>query len=474
LRLRVTGTSSAPAVVGNRISSEHTSRANYRSRIAGRTVSLDVLPTAAGPDAWAEVQFVLSHHPGAGDRPAGIVSLVYRLRTDVSTRAVHRDGSTGVVDVPVVRDRWQTLTFDLTGDAGRAWADIDPRDNSLNDIRLTAVSRNRAPADLFLGYLRFDEQTGYDAVGVEHELLAAYADQVPDVLGLVGTEISLGPHLNQFGGPQDPYDYGTVPTLGGPSGDIRRSVVDFVHAQGGLASINHPSRPGDYPAEVTTAQAIAHDLLSIGAGGADLLEVGYGHGGTATLPDHLAVWDTLSRNALFLTGNGVSDDHSGEDWATQPNRFYTAAWSTAKSERPLLGALAAGSAYVGYLGSFGGTIDMSIDGAPMGTVSVRPRPTRTLRIDVTGLPTGGAVQVVRGDVDLAGPATPTPNTRVLSSRGAGDLASSRTFPVDTGDGCFVRLQVVDAGGAIVAFGQPTWLLTAPPSHGVPAARQTAA
>jgi hypothetical protein len=474
LRLRVTGTSAGVASVGNRISSEHTSRANYRSRIAGRTVSIDVLPSSAGPDAWGEVAFQLSHHPGAGDRPAGICSLVYRLRTDVRARAVSRDGTTGIVDVPVTSGRWQTVTFDLTGDVGRVWRDVDPRDNSLSDIRLSALSRNRAPAELFFGYLRFDELAGYDAVGVEHDLLAAYAGEVPDVLGLVGTEISLGPHLNQFGGPQDPYPYGDVPTLGGPPGDIRASVVAFVHAQGGLASINHPSRPTDYPAETTTAQAIAHDLLTIGAGGADLLEVGYGHGGTTTLPDHLAVWDTLSRNAVFLTGNGVSDDHSGEDWATQPNRFYTAAWSGARTEPALLGALAGGRAYVGYLGSFGGTIDMSIDDVPMGAVSVHARRSRTLRIDVTGLPPGGAVQVVRGDVDYAGRATPEPGTRVLTSRGAVDLSSSREYALDTADECFLRLQVVDATGAIVAFGQPSWLLSAPPAHGVPAPRRTTA
>jgi hypothetical protein len=474
LRLRVTGTAATPAVVGNRISSEHTSRGNYRSRIAGRTLSIDVLPSATGPDAWGEVACQLSHHPGAGDRPTGICSLVYRLRTDVRARAVSREGTTGFVDVPVTAGRWQTVALDLTADVGRVWRDVEPRDNSLSDIRLSAVSRNRAPAELFFGYLRFDEQTGYDAVGVEHDLMAAYADEVPDVLGLVGTEISLGPHLNQFGGPQDPYPYGSVPMLAGPTGDIRTSVVDFIHAQGGLASINHPSRPTDYPAETTTAQAIAHSLLTIGAGGADLLEVGYGHGGTSTLPDHLAVWDTLSRNGLFITGNGVSDDHSGEDWATQPNRFYTAAWSSARTEPALMGALAQGRAYVGYLGAFGGTIDMSIDDVPMGAVSVRARRSATLRLGVTGLPAGGAVQVVRGDVDYAGRATPEPGTRVLTSRGAADLSSNREYTLDSAADCFVRLQVVDAAGTIVAFGQPTWLLTTPPPHGVPAPRRTTA
>jgi len=474
LRLRATSTGSSPATVGHRVSSEGTSRANYRSRITGRTVSVDVLPSSTGPDAWAQVLFRLSHHPASGDRPDGVCSIVYRLRPDVTSRTVSRDGTTGIVDVPVTAGRWQTLTFDLTADAGRVWHDMDPRDNSLGDIQFLAVSRRQAPAEVFFGFLRFDEQAGYDAVGVERDLLAAYADDVPHVLGLIGTEISLGPHLNQFGGPQKPYDYGVLTSLADKPGDIRGSIVDFIHAQGGLASINHPFKPAD-SSLTGDAEGIAHDLLSIGAGGADILEVGYGHKGGATLPDHLDVWDTLSRNGIFLTGNGVSDDHSGQDWASQENRFYTAAWSAARDEPGLLGALSRGRAYVGYLGAFGGTIDMAVDSdIPMGAVAVGGGSSRTVRIDVTGLPPGGAVQVVRGAVDYAGLSTPRPDTKVLASKGAGDLQKSAEVPLDAGDDCFVRLQVVRADGAVVAFGQPTWLLRNAPPHGVPAGRRTRA
>jgi hypothetical protein len=473
LRVRVAGSGADPATVGRRVRTEGTSRANFRSRIAGRLVSVDVLPAAGGPDASGEVLFGLSHHPAAHGRPDAVHAIVYRLRPDLRTRAVRAEGTTAVVDVPVTPGRWQTIGFDLVADVGRAWPDLDPRDNTLSEIVFRATSRNRATAEVFFGFLRFDERAGYDAVGVERDLVGRYAEEVPGVLGLIGTEISLGPHMNQFGGPQDPFDYGPVPSLRQTPGDIRRSITEFVHAQGGLACINHPFKPADLSIE-TTAQAIARDLLAIGAGGADLIEVGYGRKGGAGLLDHLAVWDTLSRNGLFLTGNGVSDDHSGQDWAGQTNRYYTGAWSSALDEPTLLDALGRGRVYVGYLGSFGGTVDMAVDATvPMGAVSVSPLPKRTLRIDVAGLPKGGAVQVLRGAVDYAGMADPNPDTSVVATLGATDLQRSREVPIDTSHDCFHRLQVTDAAGGVVAFGQPIWVLKTPPPTGIPPRRRAA-
>jgi hypothetical protein len=463
LRLDATSAGSDPATVRFRVHAEGTSRANFRSRIAGRTISVDHLPETTGPLGWGEVLFELSRHPAAANRPEGVLEVLYRLRTDVDRATTSTEGTRAIVDLPVAAGRWQNVTFDLLGDLHRVWPDLDPRDNSLHDIEFRATSSGRAPARVFFGHLRFEEQAGYDAVGVEHDLVARYASTVTDVLGLVGTEISLGPHLNQFGGPQAPYDYGPIDSLRDvPGRDIIPSVVDFVHRQGGLASVNHPAG---------SSQSVARSLLAMQAGGADLLEVGYSHGGLGSFPGHLAAWDALSRNGLFVTGNGVSDDHSGQDWAGQPNRFYTAAWSARRDEKTLMGALARGRAYVGYLGSFGGTIDMSVDAAPMGSVLIGTEASRTLRIDVTGLPDGAGVQVLRGAVDYAGVADPNPSTTVVRTLGGSDLARASTLTVDAGGECFHRLQVVDRRGQVIAFGQPTWTLSKPPPTGIPAARR---
>ena len=71
-------------------------------------------------------------------------------------------------------------------------------------------------------------------------------------------------------------------------------------------------------------------------------------------------------------------------------------------------------------------------------------------------------------VDRAGAGTPAPNSAVVASRGATALANDPEMTVPAGD-CFVRLQVVTSSGAVVAFGQPIWLLAAAPA-GVPPAR----
>ena len=189
----------------------------------------------------------LSHHPATGGRPAGVYGVRYRLRTDVRERAVSSQGLTGVVDVPVPAGRWHEVTLDPVTDLAEIYPDMDSRDHSLHDIVFRGVSRGGAPAEVVFGHLRLEEQDGYDAVGVEHDLVARYADEEPGVLGLIGTEISLGPHLNQFGGEQVPFDYGPVQRLGDkPGDDAYPSIVDHIHAAGGLACINHracPSRP---------------------------------------------------------------------------------------------------------------------------------------------------------------------------------------------------------------------------------------
>jgi hypothetical protein len=474
LRLRATSKGTAAGTVRYRVNADGGSRANFRGRIAGRIVSVDLLPTAAGPDAWGEMLFKLSRQVRSVTRPAGQISMLYRLRTDITVRTFTRTGTTGIVDVPVTSGSWQTVAVDLANDVAQVWGnDFDARDNSLIEIEFHATSRLRSPADLFFSYLRFDEQAGYDAVGVEHALVDRYAATVPSVLGLIGTELSLGPHLNQYGGEQAPYDYGhgSYFDLKTDFGDLLPDLAAFVHTHGGLASINHPFQPGDSSGAVTQ-QSVARNLIGNRAGGADILEVGYAVRG-GSLAQHLGVWDALSRNAVFLTGNGVSDDHSGINWAGQKNRFYTGAWSGSRDEPGLLGALAAGRNFVGFLGGFGGTIDMSVDAAvPMGAVSVSSLPGRSLQIDVTGLPTGGAVQVLRGHVDKAGATTPDPNTTVVATLGASDLATSNVLPIDTTVDCFHRLQVINSAGDVVAFGQPIWVLKNEPSTGIPAARRT--
>jgi hypothetical protein len=455
LRRRARSTGGDAGSVAWAVDARGGSRTNYRSRMAGRQLKLDVLVTAAGPDAWGEVLLSFSYHPAIGRRPAGVYALRYRLRTDVRTRTASIDGLTGVVDVPVDAGGWQELVLDPVTDLAEIYPDMDARDHSLHDIVFRGVCRAGAQADVCVGHLRLEEQDGYDAVGVEQDLVARYAGSVPEVLGVVGSEISLGPHVNQYGGEQSPYEYGPVRRFGDkPRDEAIPSIVDHIHAAGGLASISHPG--------------VAVTALLAQRTAADMVEVGFGRSGPEGIVRQLAFWDTLSRNGLFLTGNGAADDHSGQGWDTKGNRYYTAAWTGELTEGALLDAFGRGRAYVGYLGSFGGTVDMALDdGVPMGAVVVGAPRRRSLRVDVTGLPDGGAVQVVRGVVDRAGTADPTPGTSVVRTLGVGDLAREGALPLDVDGDCFHRLQVTDRSGAVVAYGQPIWLLAQEPPGGVP-------
>ena len=137
----------------------------------------------------------------------------------------------------------------------------------------------------------------------------------------------------------------------------------------------------------------------------------------------------------------------------------------------MLTGLARGRAFVGYLGSFTGSIDMTIDaGLPMGAVAVGNRTSRTLHIDVTDLPRHGAVQVVRGSVDYAASSDPNPSTSVVKTLGDRDLSRSTELAIDTSDDCFHRLQVISSAGEVVGFGQPTWTMRERPEGGIPRPR----
>ncbi|TDD42763.1 hypothetical protein E1286_30035 [Nonomuraea terrae] len=202
--------------------------------------------------------------------------------------------------------------------------------------------------------------------------------------------------------------------------------------------------------------------------GCDILEVGYPSRGGVDVDRHSQLWDVCS---LFLTGTGVSDDHSGQDWLGQESNFVTWAHSPSRELADLLAALASGRVFFGDPARFSGVIDLQVDGgAPMGSVTTSAAATRAVRAILTGLPAGGVVRIVQGTVDLAGPAKPEPGTTFTEmpayawSRGYVDL------PVDTRSPRFVRLEVRDRTGRVIALSNPVWLLRDVPAGGIPAAR----
>ena len=122
----------------------------------------------------------------------------------------------------------------------------------------------------------------------------------------------------------------------------------MIHDAAGLASYNHMYGSG-FGSALTTAKqealrtSVTSTLVANAAFGVDILEVGYRVRGGVSLARYLSAWDVCSRNALFLTGNGVSDSHEGT-WIGNQCNFVTTALADDRTVNSLVGALAAWAA----------------------------------------------------------------------------------------------------------------------------------
>jgi hypothetical protein len=181
----------------------------------------------------------------------------------------------------------------------------------------------------------------------------------------------------------------------------------------------------------------------------------------------------MSRNAVWLTGTGVSDDHHGNDWYGIDNNWITSVWAASTGMADLTSALSSGRAWCGSLSAYRGALDLLVDGSvPMGAVSVSSVTSRQLVSAATGLPAGSTLQILQGAVDYAGQSGLTANTALIGSYSANQLdAGSVAQVVDTSADSFLRTQVVSATGAVIAASNPVWLLQNPPPGGIPAPRQ---
>jgi hypothetical protein len=260
------------------------------------------------------------------------------------------------------------------------------------------------------------------------------------------------------------------------------SMVPAAHSSGGLVSYNHPFGYSDLPAysQATQGQMLAQTARALLANkvlGCDLLEVGYNLREGVDLAHHLSLWNILSRNAVFLTGNGTSDDHFGTNWSGINNNWITSAWAASTGTADLVAALAAGRAWCGSLSEFGAgaSLNLVVDGTcPMGSASLSSLSRRQLTVTATGMPAGGSLMVLQGAVDYAGTSSLTDNTQVIADYTDTDLAGNggtETLAVDTSSESFAVLHVTDASGNTVATSNPVWMLQKTPPNGIPAPRQ---
>lgn len=447
---------------------------DYRSNLTGQSLSIEVFPQSIGQDSYLELRIDSSRHPAKSGRPAGIYSISYRFGGAGAPSSRVAKGITGIVTVPVTRGAWNSVTIHPGRDIAALWNDVDSRDFGLYGLTLAAVSQRGALAAGAFDYLRFSRNVaGQVPLQVQRSLVAAYAPAFPTVAQRQGLEVSwTGQHVNWFGGAVALPDYTGVPR------DLShvQQMVDFIHRGGGVASLNHPFGASDGPVLPIDQQnanvlKVGQQTLQYGAFGCDLIEVGYPERARMDMRHHLDLWDICSRNALFLTGNGTSDDHSGTAWISKANNWLTYAWAASDSEAALQQAMLSGRLYTASLSAFRGALDLVADGlCPMGSVTVSQVASRALKLVASGLPSGSSVHLRQGTVDYAGAVAA--GTKVVASYPAAAFVSGHLDQqVDTRASSFVRTEVLDAAGHLIAISNPIWLLRAAPPGGVPAARQ---
>jgi hypothetical protein len=461
---------------------------NYRDNLTGQSLTIDVLLTSGWTRGYLELLIRSSYHEAAGGRPAGIYTLSYRFVPPGTPASRVAHGTHGVVTIPVrptsSKNPWGTVTMTPSNDIAALWPDLDYRDFALWGLLLSAASEGDAVGGYF-DYLRFNRRkSGEVFLQQQMDMEAVLAPKYPSVVQRQGLEVSWRlPHLNWFGGAVVMTDYSTetVNTPGRWDTYLETTAVPQIHAAGGLVSYNHPygAKGGpEFPlAQQDTMLAdVARTMLPTetrpAALGVDLLEVGYTVRNGVNLAHHVALWDIMSRNAVFLTGNGTNDDHIGQNWFGSLNNWVTSTWAASTSDADLLASLAAGRAWCGSVSHYRGTLDLLVDrSCPMGSASVSTVNSRQLVATATKIPAGGSLQVLQGAVDHAGTADPAANTRVIASYGAGDVGGgSIATSIDSSQECFVRTQVLDSRGKVIGLSNPVWLFRKIPRRGIPTSR----
>ncbi|MDQ3055139.1 MAG: hypothetical protein M3R66_15400, partial [Actinomycetota bacterium] len=404
----------------------------------------------------------------------------YRFGGSGSPGQRQQSKNMAIVTVPCNAGVWNSVVLKPDEDLKAVFPDLDSRDFSLYDFKFNAVSKRSAKASGNFDYLRFTRQTtGEVALTVQDQMMASYASRYPGVTQQQGTEVSYSdPHINWFGGAVALPNYtGVRPSA--YADFLRGTVIPDIHRSGGLASYNHPFGTGDEPNALPLStqdqmlRDVATKLLSNNAMDTDILEVGYPLRAGVDLAHHVDLWDVCSRNGMFLTANGVSDDHNGTGWTARPT-WTTSVWAGSANETALLNSLKSGQSWCGSITQHRGALDLLVDNrCPMGSASVSQLQARDVKVTATSVPSGGSVEIVRGVVDYAGPGTPAPGTQVIKTFPATAFGTGNaTVRVDTNQSSFVRSQVRDSTGTVIALSNPVWLLRENPPAGrtIPAAR----
>jgi hypothetical protein len=449
-KLRVTGMSGGSSPWADYLVQGEAQNATYSTSYCDTTLVIDVRPETVSTNTQTIVEVVSSYRPARHGRPAGQYRIQYRVG-DETGRHTEEDGLLGVVGIATEgADRWQRLTLDLRADHAALWPDTIADDACLWRLRLGVRARNGATATAYFDRLRFNRkrQTPSDGMAMLHDVIAKYRDRYPRITQYAATEVSLVMHLNAFGGD------GKLPIYDQPNAakdstmSAQKAMVDWLHRHGATVSLNHPLQGTSGPDD------LARRIVNSRGNGADVIEVG-----TDMTPNNLIkVFDIAARNAIFLTANGSTDDHKGNNWLGG-RRWVTRVWSPTKRRGDLCAALEAGRAWFYDPLNWDGLLDLRVNGTTaMGGVLFTKHATFELTVRATALPKGSSVDIVVGKCDLAGVGHLAPvnrGRRVPARAFVGGRWSAR---IKRGGGVYVRAAITNRAGDLVGFSNPIWVL----------------
>jgi hypothetical protein len=465
-----------------------------RTGIGGQSMTVKFGNVVMGTKTSFEIVVSLSLHPATGGRPAGQYSLRYRFVPGATTTArwTTSGGLVGYVRLPSIKSG-SSVTLTPETDIKAIWPDIHPKDNGFYSLAFVAMT---APVkgsliDVTLRSVQFSRPQN-DAASIisnEKSILTAYATKYSTLLTILSEEVSQGPesipHCNVFGAPPKFDNMAGITAANYPayySAYIAAAQAVTAANTRGFVTWNHPY---GFNASATCADPVAsrRNLFTtqfnnpvapfLGAMG---LEVGYGARGGMPFRGHLDLWDTFTRNGVWLTGTGASDEHNRTYWPGLGNGFITVVFPTQKSDQAITACLRRGNAFTVHPGKWpGAVLSMQVDNVPMGGVLIGSPRTRNVVISTERVPTGCRLQLLASPVDFKGvdPATTLVKEWTASQCGTGGTGTVSASVSQSGP-AFYRAQVVQSDGTPIASGNPCTFLTGTPSRGVPAERLVAA
>jgi hypothetical protein len=488
LRLWTHATQVGPDFDAGRLEQTASAVQNKHSLAKRIRVAFSVFPETL--DA-ADARFVLEAE--LSDHPEGTHILRYVVGS-MEGEGIHS------IALPYTVGTWNSYDVDVTADAIAHFTSggqdsLRAEDDNLALVKIGLESRNATDAAVFFDDYRIlpDPSRVGDVLLDRSRAMGDYYETLyPGVRNYHGSEISkfkAQPHLNAYAPNHVLVDY-----TGHVFADTLHYAIEQIHAQGGVVSLNHAFGPKfDFesnPNETPAQQAGRLDwtkgnLIAARALGVDVLEVGYRRRGGMDLVHHLDLWDALTGNAIWLTANGVTDSHGRGHWnlygwgpseagLSTIDNFVTWLFAEELTEAGLVQAMKRGRACFGDPYRWDGELDLrTLDGFRMGQVVATDRDEHDVVVEVTNVPIDVQVRFRQGEIREDPPAAYRNvnwlRDELLPAAVIGGVFRD-TVTVDTALPSFVRVEVTNAEGGELVYGNPLHFVRNVPARGIPAER----